>query len=112
MNKRVWGVKQFLIGAILGLGFIILIFSMFFVFTPGFQDEKDTAKVISDKKKPLGNGWWNTNWLYRKDIIIDDTYVNGNQVNFPILFTNTSSDFSSHAQSDGDDFAFVDTTNT
>lgn len=55
--------------------------------------------------------WWNTNWSYCKKIIINHTMIDEDLTNFPILFHNTSSDFSSHAQSDGDDFVFVQSNN-
>jgi hypothetical protein len=51
--------------------------------------------------------WWNTEWGYRKQITIDNDEVESNLENFPILFHNISSDFSDHAQSDGDDFIFI-----
>jgi hypothetical protein len=53
--------------------------------------------------------WWNTNWLYRKQITIDHTKVAGNLTNFPVLI-NFSSDanLASKAQDDGDDLVFTD----
>ncbi|MCX6666611.1 MAG: DUF2341 domain-containing protein, partial [Euryarchaeota archaeon] len=56
--------------------------------------------------------WWNTNWTYRKNITIDHIKVSGDLQNFPVLMNNISSDFTQHAQPDGDDFVFVDSTNT
>jgi len=53
--------------------------------------------------------WWNLDWGYRKEITIDHDMVVSNLENFPILFHSTSSNFSDHAQSDGDDFVFVST---
>lgn len=55
--------------------------------------------------------WWDSGWSYSKKITIDHTYVDGDLTNFPILVSNTSSDYS-NAQPDGDDFIFVDSTNT
>jgi len=52
------------------------------------------------------------NWSYYKKIIINHTKVDADLTNFPIMFYNISSDFSSHAQPDGDDFVFLDVTNT
>ena len=57
----------------------------------------------------LDEDWWNTEWGYRKEIEIDHDLVASNVENFPILFYSESSDFADHAQSDGDDFAFVST---
>ena len=51
--------------------------------------------------------WWNNNWEYRKPIIIDHSLVDADLTNFPILFHNTSSNYTDYAQSDGDDFAFI-----
>jgi PKD repeat protein len=57
--------------------------------------------------EPEGGVWWNENWNYRKLITIDHTKVSGDLQNFPVLIHSTSSDFTNHAQSDGDDFVFV-----
>jgi MSHA biogenesis protein MshQ len=51
--------------------------------------------------------WWNNDWLFRKQITIDHTKVDGDLTNFPVLVWNTSSDFATHAQPDGDDFVFT-----
>jgi len=56
--------------------------------------------------------WWDEDWQYSKKITIDHTKVDDDLTNFPILIQNTSSDFISHAQSDGDDFVFVSGDNT
>lgn len=55
--------------------------------------------------------WWHGDWNYRKKVVIDHTMVDNTLFNFPILFDNTSADFS-HAQNDGDDFVFVAYDNT
>lgn len=53
------------------------------------------------------SSWYDSNWLYRKEIVIDgENFIDGNLTNFPILVNNTDSDFSL-AQSDGDDFLFT-----
>ena len=52
--------------------------------------------------------WWDCNWSYCKEIRIDHTKVQDNQTNFPVLLYKASdSDLAAHAQSDGDDIAFV-----
>ncbi|EMR74686.1 nitrous oxidase accessory protein [Thermoplasmatales archaeon SCGC AB-540-F20] len=53
-----------------------------------------------------------SDWGYFKKITIDHTMVDEDLTNFPILVHNTSIDFINHAQSDGDDFLFMDSTNT
>ncbi len=62
--------------------------------------------------KSAGNDWWNHEWQYRKEITIDHNMVDEDLTNFPILFHNTSSNFASHAQTDGDDFVFISSDGT
>lgn len=52
--------------------------------------------------------WWNDSWIYRKSITIDHLKVDANLSCFPVLIDLTDTDFSSKAQSDGDDFVFTD----
>jgi hypothetical protein len=53
--------------------------------------------------------WWNLDWQYRKEIIIDHTKVEANLVHFPVLIAVPSdSDLALGAQSDGDDIVFTD----
>ncbi len=52
--------------------------------------------------------WWDLDWGYRKQIIIDHTLVDDDLVSFPVLVSHTSADFPGHAQEDGDDFVFTD----
>ncbi|MBU4069594.1 MAG: DUF2341 domain-containing protein, partial [Nanoarchaeota archaeon] len=54
--------------------------------------------------------WYNSSWLYKKDITIDYTKVNGSQVNFPILINITDTDLRDDAQADGDDIVFINST--
>ena len=55
--------------------------------------------------------WWNTSWLYRKEITIDHTKVAENLTFFPVLISLASdADLASKAQSDGDDIVFTNTT--
>jgi hypothetical protein len=57
------------------------------------------------------SAWWNSDWLYRKQLTINKNYIKGNLTNFPILVYTTSNDYRK-AQSSGNDFAFVDFTNS
>ncbi len=50
------------------------------------------------------------NWKYCKQLVINHTFVEADLTNFPVLIMLTSPDFAHYAQSDGDDFIFVDTT--
>jgi len=60
-----------------------------------------------------GADWWDCNWSYCKKITIDHTKVESDQTNYPVLIRRDSdSDLAAHAQSDGDDIAFVDQYNT
>jgi hypothetical protein len=62
--------------------------------------------VLNDPVKADTPTWYNYNWHNVKKIIIDRTKFSSSLDNFPLLFVNTSNDFS-HAQADGDDFIFV-----
>ena len=56
--------------------------------------------------------WWDCNWSYCKKIIIDHTKVDADLTNFPVLIYNSSdTDLRDHAQTDGDDIAFVSNDN-
>ena len=59
-----------------------------------------------------GGNWWDINWDYCKPIVIDHTNIDVDLMNFTVLVACTSPDFINHAQPDGDDFVFVDATNT
>jgi hypothetical protein len=57
--------------------------------------------------------WYDCDWDYRKNIIINHTKVSGTQTNFPVLVSLSSdTDLSSHAQSDGDDILFTESDGT
>jgi hypothetical protein len=51
--------------------------------------------------------WYNSNWQYRKKVIIDHTKVIADQTNFPILIDLTDPDLTK-AQPDGDAILFTD----
>lgn len=55
--------------------------------------------------------WYDTAWLYRKKLTVDDAQVSGSTTltNFPMLVSLSSdTDLSSGAQADGDDILFTD----
>ncbi|MDD5086172.1 MAG: DUF2341 domain-containing protein, partial [Candidatus Nanoarchaeia archaeon] len=60
----------------------------------------------------LDPSWYNSNWNLRKDITIDHTKVDGNQINFPVLIKITDTDLRDSAKEDGDDIFFADTSGT
>ena len=54
------------------------------------------------------DSWWNTDWLYRKEIQINHSEVVSSLTNFPVLIALPSdSDLASKAQDDGDDIVFI-----
>jgi len=59
------------------------------------------------------SGWYSSDFGYRRDITIDSSQIDSELTNFPLLVhMDNDSDLQSHAQSDGGDIIFVDTTNT
>jgi len=54
-------------------------------------------------------GWWDDDWLYRKQIVIDHDYVYENLTNFPmIVLEDSDTDLALHARDSGDDIVFTD----
>jgi hypothetical protein len=73
-----------------------------------------TEKINSTaegKIAPLGDSpWWNTGWMYRKQITINHVMVQNDLINFPVLINLPyDNDLKLHAQTDGDDLVFTDT---
>ncbi|MEM2522663.1 MAG: DUF2341 domain-containing protein [Candidatus Bathyarchaeia archaeon] len=66
-----------------------------------------TTKTFSFTTMPLAP-WYNTDWRYRKTIVIDYTKVAADQTNFPVLIDLTDTDLKTRAQPDGDDIVFTD----
>ncbi len=75
------------------------------------QNSPGTFYTVNDQE-----GWYSTNWNYRKAVTIDYTKVSATgapHINFPMLLTLTSdSDLSSNAQADGDDILFTSANGT
>ncbi|MEM2589276.1 MAG: DUF2341 domain-containing protein [Candidatus Bathyarchaeia archaeon] len=65
-----------------------------------------TTKTFSFTTMPLAP-WYNTDWRYRKTIVIDYMKVAADQTNFPVLIDLTDIDLTK-AQLDGDDIVFTD----
>ena len=55
--------------------------------------------------------WWNKSWNKRKNITIDHTKVTDDLTYFPVLINIYDSDLKDHAQSDGDDIVFANSSN-
>jgi len=58
--------------------------------------------------------WFNASWIYRKQIVIDESMVSGSTdlTNFPILINITDSGLLANAQADGDDITFTSSDGT
>jgi parallel beta-helix repeat protein len=54
------------------------------------------------------SSWWNRNWPYRKEIVINHNNVVGNLTNFSVLIDITDNGLRSHAQGNGHDIVFTD----
>ncbi|MHA2332891.1 MAG: DUF2341 domain-containing protein, partial [Candidatus Hodarchaeales archaeon] len=63
------------------------------------------SKVQSDYSAP---NWVDTRWKYRKNLTIDNTKVNADLTNFPLLVNLFDSDLRNDAQANGDDIFFTD----
>ena len=53
-------------------------------------------------------GWWNDNWSYRKQIVINHAYVAGDLTDFPVLVSFTDASVASNTQATGGDIVFID----
>lgn len=92
--------------------FILFVFLM--LLTPVttaslFTQSTMLSLVKEDTHTELGplpiRSWWNSSWMYRKQVIIDHTKVTGDLVNFPILVKTTLD--TNKVQNDGDDLVFT-----
>jgi hypothetical protein len=52
--------------------------------------------------------WWNSSWLYRTNVTINHANVMSNLNGFPVLISLTSSNLAAHAQTNGNDIVFID----
>ena len=73
-----------------------------------------SEKVIDDPPYIIHTSepWWDYDWSARKMITIYQGLANVDLFNFTVLMKNTSESFSKLAQNDGDDFVFIDNTQT
>ena len=58
-------------------------------------------------KQSTGPDWFDQDWLYRKQIVIDSDLVEGDLQDFPFLISNTDEDLRRNALSDGSDIIFT-----
>jgi uncharacterized repeat protein (TIGR02543 family) len=85
-----------------------LAFSTTYTWTVTATDGTHTAtKTFSFTTMAL-SPWYNTEWQYRKPIVINYTNVAVDQTNFPVLIDLTDADLAAKAQPDGDDILFTD----
>jgi len=80
------------------------------------SQEQEQGQPVENPDAPLpldlGDPWWSTSWLYRKEITIDRTKVAGPLTNFPVLINITDNDLKVKAQSNGNDIVFTNKTGT
>ena len=62
--------------------------------------------TIKTQRVAEGN-WYDSNWDYRKIIVLDSNYITSDLTNFPILVNFTSDDLKENAKEDGSDIVFT-----
>jgi hypothetical protein len=67
-----------------------------------------TNMTYSFKTEYLPGAWWNSEWDFRKEVVLNRSMVNNDLVNFPVMIRVDDSDLNTHAQADGDDIVFTD----
>ena len=75
-----------------------------------FKPSSETlSEAVSNNHFYCLDPWWDVSWGYKKQITLSSGQVVGSSdlKNFPICINITDSDLQNHAQSDGDDIAFV-----
>jgi len=96
------------------IGLIVVL--VFVMFIPSINSQYSTIFRASLVQKEteintviLGfDNWWNSSWLYRKNITINHSKVNNNLINFPVLFSISSdNDLADKAQENGNDIVFT-----
>ncbi len=66
-------------------------------------------KVYSFKTRPVPAPWWNDDWAYRKEIIVNYAKIVEDLSNFPVLINlDSDANLAMHTQDDGDDIVFTD----
>ncbi|WP_186762854.1 DUF2341 domain-containing protein [Lentzea tibetensis] len=70
--------------------------SNLYVFMDGFESGLDSW-----------NSWYDSNWLYRKQITLTSGQISGTNTDFPVLISTTDSALITKAQADADDILFT-----
>jgi len=79
----------------------------------GFKPSSETLQeAIANGHLYAIDPWWDSSWGYKKQITLDSSQIPSDLNNFPVLINITDADLASHAQSDGDDIVFVDSSET
>lgn len=65
------------------------------------------GSVIPAVLSQPADSWWNSSWTYRKLLTINASQVSGVLVDYPILVQTSDIDIAAHAQSSGNDIAFI-----
>ena len=74
----------------------------------------DNFHITNVKAAPNGgnNPWWNTDWLYRKEITISHSEIDEHLIAFPVMIHLTDADLINKAQDNGDDIVFTNAAQT
>jgi hypothetical protein len=82
-------------------------------FEAGVLNQVDTSSSPGDVKLAEPANWYNADWSYRKKISVDQTKVDADLNDFPVLISLPSDpDLAARAQGDGDDILFTSTDGT
>ncbi|HWR27208.1 MAG TPA: DUF2341 domain-containing protein [Candidatus Thermoplasmatota archaeon] len=72
------------------------------------SDLMQLQKTKESSPQRADDSWWNSQWQYRKEIMVNYTKIVTNQTNFPVLLSFVSdAELSVKAQPDGDDLVFT-----
>jgi outer membrane protein assembly factor BamB len=71
-------------------------------------DSDNTVESFSFTTRKAAAAWWDSDWAYRKEIIVDHAQVSESQSNFPLMVSIDDGSLLDLVQEDGDDIAFTD----
>jgi hypothetical protein len=73
-----------------------------------YNNQREGSAFLSAGNQEYQSSWYNTSWLYRKNITIDASQVNGSHYNFPFLVRIANdSQINASMQTDADDLLFT-----
>lgn len=83
-------------------------FKMSIEFLPNTSGEFYIEAIGDKSGYGILDPWWDGDWVYYKEITIDNTKIDSTLAYFPVLISLSSDDsLASYAQNDGDDIAFI-----